>query len=183
MRINTANNNTSFGTTPEIKIYSAYGLRKYHENLTQGILDAFDTLVQNGENNRLEIQLGLKKGAKDLRIDAMDVILYQNEERKSVASLSPRLLQKISPKAISRMLILKYEKLLNTSETLAEVVDYPQYYEEGNLAKIKSGSIFKAFAKLTRGESEPPKYPISEEHKNLIEQLTNKYGFDDWTCA
>lgn len=183
MRISTVKNKTPFGTTPEIKLYSAYGLRKYNQNLTQGILDAFDTLVQNGENNRLEIQLGLKKGVKDLRIDAMDVILYQNEERKSVTSLSPRLLQKISPRSISRMLILKYEKLLNSSETLAKVVDYPQYYEEGNLARVKSDSIFEAFAKLARGESEPSKYPISEEHKNLIEQLTSKYGFDDFTVT
>lgn len=183
MRIDTVNNKTSFGTTPSIGEYSAGGLRKYHQNLTQGILDAFDTLAQNGENNKLGIQLGLKRGVTDLTIDAMDVTLSQDGKRKSAVSLNPKLLQKFSPKAIAKMLILKYEKLLNSSEIMDEVVDYPQYYKEGNLAGIKSTNIFEALAKLAKRASEPPQYPISEEHKDLIGKLANKYGFNDFTAA
>lgn len=153
----------SFGTTPLIgDIAARNGLRKYNVKLTDGIIDAFEKLSQNNVDDKLIINIGRKVGAKKDTTDALEISLWLKRENSPYADLkssivfSPKTLQRFSKKSISELILNTYKKLTqSTRKANANVYSYP----------LKS---------LNK---------ISKSHEAKIEDLTNKFGFDDWTCA
>lgn len=153
----------SFGTKPLIGDMSAHnGLRKYNVKLTDGIIDAFEKLSKNNVDDKLILKIGQKTGAKKDTTDAIEIYLWVKGDNgndfhpKSSIVFSPKTLQKFSRKSISELILNTYKKLtLSTRKANANVYSYP----------LKS---------LNK---------ISKSHEAKIEDLTDKFGFDDWTCA
>lgn len=146
----------SFGTTPLIgNIAARNGLPKYKKGLADGIFDAFQKLATNNINDKLYIRLGIKKGAKKVSTDALEISYYPNRTQKSTKSsfaFSPKTLEKFSKKRISNLILETYEKLKISNKETDAVSDYPC----------------------------PSSKKISNIHSKKINELLDAFGIDDW---
>lgn len=152
----------SFGTKPMIgDISGTNGLLKCRESFTTGLSYVFKTLSQNGIDDQLAFNFGIKQGAKKKTTDTLEILYFAKDENKpteyvykSSMAFSPKTLEKFSKKKLLALVLDTYEKLKKSTD------------------KSNSGGGY------------PMGCPrVSKRHQNKIAALINSYGFDDWTCA
>ncbi len=159
-------NSPNFGTRPLIgDIAANNGLRKYNINLTKGILDAFEKLSKNNIDDELVLNIGHKTGAKKYATDSLELLFFKKDFSKntpnslicqSSVSFSPKTLEKMTAKKITQLLLNSYEKLKKcTTLNLYNIDNY----------------------------ASSPKKCITKPHAIKINELCQKFGYDDWTCA
>lgn len=107
-RHNMKTDKISFGTSPSIAdLRATNGLPKYKKCLTEGILDAFQKLSQNGIGDKLYVSIGPITNKQKRATDVL-VITYNSQ---SSVILNPKTLEKFSKNRISKLIMETYEKL------------------------------------------------------------------------
>lgn len=149
----------SFGTKPQIGCISVEnGLTKYKKKLSYGILDAFTKLSANGVDDMLVINVKRDTKAKRPTTDILELAYFTDKDFKSSTILSPKGLQKLNAKAISKKIQTIYKYLTRSNQKEETHGSYPEMLLTG----MKKLSI---------------------QHKKALTKLKNSFGFDDWTCA
>lgn len=102
-------------------------LPKYSKSLAAGIIDTFETLANNGADDKVAIVLGHKHGARKHTTDVLSVVYYSKYnslQEQSSASFSPRKLERLSKENLSKLFLDTYEKLKTSTEKAILSDDY-----------------------------------------------------------
>jgi len=127
--------NISFGTSPNIDLIGAKtGLPKYEQNLTKGITRAFKNLAKNGADDSLYLNIGVKKGAKNLETETLELSYWVKDNKmpmgisqQSKINLNPKRIEILSPRKIKNILLKAYEKLKNSDKKTDLMAGYPVF--------------------------------------------------------
>lgn len=128
-------------------------LPKYRKSLAAGILDTFETLANNGADDKVAIVLGHKPGARKHTTDVLSFVYYSKYnslQEQSSASFSPRKLERLSKENLSKLFFNTYEKLKTSTEKALPSDEYLV----------------------------PNPKDISNSHMDLLKKL-DKYSIDD----